>query len=86
MSSRYNPGMSAQDLQKEAQVMQFEAQFTGLIFKLHDQCWKKCSVAGNSTGLGYREKDCIKNCVPRYFDAQKVVTDGIKSALEETQR
>ena len=82
--SSYSAGVSQNDLQVEAQKMQLEASMTQLIFKLHDQCWKKCGVVGNSTGLGSREKSCVRSCAGRVFDAQKALQASLESSIKET--
>jgi|TARA_B110000211_G_scaffold106246_1_gene123400 hypothetical protein len=81
--SSYSAGVSPQDLQVEAQRMQYEAQMTQLMFKLHDQCWTKCGVVGNSTGLGSREKSCVRQCTGRFFDVQKALASTLADSMKE---
>merc|ERR1711871_627866 len=73
-----------EDLQKFVQGAQQQAGVHAVMDKFTDMCFKKC-VARPGTSLGSYESECVQNCVGRFLDSKKFVSERFMQQQQAAQ-
>lgn len=81
--------MDDPQIQQFALQMKQKAQFQSLVNNLADDCWDKC-ITYTIGNLDSKQEKCITNCVQRFIDTSKLLTQhlaeaGVKAAHKPSE-